>query len=158
LLRNKAKEIKEALAPLVEQGQVRVTEGALGISVEINASVLFESGEARLQGPAILALRTVGQIMSSTDFPVTVEGHTDNAPINSPLFPSNWELSVSRAASVVRLFIDTGVDPRRLTASGYAEQRPLADNATVEGRQRNRRVSINLESRTPDDAVEVPIQ
>jgi chemotaxis protein MotB len=56
------------------------------------------------------------------------------------------------------LFIDTGVDPRRLTASGYAEQRPLADNATVEGRQRNRRVSINLESRTPDDAVEVPIQ
>ena len=158
LLRNKAREIKEALAPLVEQGQVRVTEGALGISVEINASVLFESGEARLQVPAIVALTTVGQIMATTDFPITVEGHTDNAPINSPLFPSNWELSTSRAASVVRLFIDTGVDPRRLTASGYAEQRPLADNATVEGRQRNRRVSINLESRTPDDAVELPIQ
>lgn len=158
LLRNKAVEIREALAPLVEQGQVRVTEGALGISVEINASVLFESGEARLQVPAMVALTTVGRIIADADFPVSVEGHTDNAPINSLLFPSNWELSASRAASVVRLFVETGVDPRRMSAKGYAEQQPLADNATVEGRQRNRRVSINLESRTPDDAVEASIQ
>jgi chemotaxis protein MotB len=157
LLRNKAKEITEALAPLVQQGQVRVTEGALGITVEINASVLFESGEARLQLPARLALTAVGQILATTDFPITVEGHTDNAPINTPLFPSNWELSGSRAASVVRLFIETGVDPRRLTATGYAEQRPVADNATPEGRQRNRRVAINMESRTPDQVKEVPL-
>jgi chemotaxis protein MotB len=158
LLRNKAKEITDALAPLVQQGQVRVTEGALGITVEINASVLFDSGEARLQIPAIRALTAVGQILATTDFPITVEGHTDNAPINTPLFPSNWELSGARAASVVRLFVDTGVDPRRLTASGYADQRPIADNATVDGRQRNRRVAINMESKTPDNAVEVPIQ
>jgi chemotaxis protein MotB len=158
LLRNKAKEITEALAPLVQQGQVRVTEGALGITVEINASVLFESGEARLQLPAVRAMTAVGQILSTTDFPITVEGHTDNAPINTPLFPSNWELSGARAASVVRLFIDTGVDPRRLTATGYAEQRPVADNASPEGRQRNRRVAINMESRTPDNAIEVPLQ
>jgi chemotaxis protein MotB len=158
LLRNKAKEITDALAPLVQQGQVRVTEGALGITVEINASVLFDSGEARLQIPAIRALTAVGQILATTDFPITVEGHTDNAPINTPLFPSNWELSGARAASVVRLFVDTGVDPRRLTASGYADQRPIADNATVDGRQRNRRVAINMESKTPDNAVEVPLQ
>ena len=158
LLRNKAKEITDALAPLVQQGQVRVTEGALGITVEINASVLFDSGEARLQIPAIRALTAVGQILATTDFPITVEGHTDNAPINTPLFPSNWELSGARAASVVRLFVDTGVDPRRLTTSGYADQRPIADNATVDGRQRNRRVAINMESKTPDNAVEVPIQ
>lgn len=158
LLRNKAKEITTALAPLVQQGQVRVTEGALGITVEINASVLFDSGEARLQVPAIRALTAVGQILATTDFPITVEGHTDNAPINTPLFPSNWELSGARAASVVRLFVDTGVDPRRLTATGYAEQRPVADNASLEGRQRNRRVAINMESKTPDNAVEVPIQ
>jgi len=157
LLRKKAKEITEALAPLVQQGQVRVTEGALGITVEINASVLFDSGEARLQLPAMRALTAVGQILATTDFPITVEGHTDNAPISTPLFPSNWELSGARAASVVRLFIDTGVDPRRLTASGYAEQRPVADNATTDGRQRNRRVAINMESKTPDNAVEVAL-
>ncbi len=138
-------------------GQVRVTEGALGITVEINASVLFDSGEARLQIPAVRALTAVGQILATTDFPITVEGHTDNAPISTPLFPSNWELSGARAASVVRLFIDTGVDPRRLTATGYAEQRPVADNATFEGRQRNRRVAITMESRTPDTPVEVAI-
>ena len=158
LLRNKAKEITSALAPLVQQGHVRVTEGALGITVEINASVLFESGEARLQMPAIRALAAVGQILATTAFPITVDGHTDNAPISTPLYPSNWELSGARAASVVRLFIETGVDPRRLTATGYAEQRPVADNATVEGRQRNRRVAITMESRTPDNAQELPLQ
>lgn len=157
LLRNKAKEITDALAPLVQQGQVRVTEGALGITVEINASVLFDSGEARLQLPAVRALTAVGQILATTDFPITVEGHTDNAPISTLLFPSNWELSGARAASVVRLFVDTGVDPRRLTATGYAEQRPVADNASLEGRQRNRRVAITMESRTPDTPVEVAL-
>ncbi len=157
LLRNKAKEISEALAPLVQSGQVRITEGALGITVEINASVLFDSGEARLQLPAVRALTAVGQILATTDFPITVEGHTDNAPINTLLFPSNWELSGARAASVVRLFVDTGVDPRRLTATGYAEQRPVADNATPEGRLRNRRVAITMESRNPDTQVEVAI-
>lgn len=157
VLRNKAKEITDALAPLVQQGHVRVTEGALGITVEINASVLFDSGEARLQVPAIRALTAVGQILATTDFPITVEGHTDNAPINTVLFPSNWELSGARAASVVRLFIENGVDARRLTATGYAEQRPVADNATVEGRQRNRRVAINMESRTPDQVKELAL-
>lgn len=157
LLRNKAKEITEALAPLVEQGQVRVTEGALGITVEINASVLFDSGEARLQLPAVRALTAVGQILATTDFPIVVEGHTDNAPINTLLFPSNWELSGARAASVVRLFIDTGVAAQRLTATGFADQRPVADNALPEGRQRNRRVAINMESRTPDTPVEVAL-
>ena len=157
VLRNKAKEITAALAPLVQQGQVRVTEGALGITEEINASVLFDSGEARLQILAIRALTAVGQILATTDFPITVEGHTDNAPINTPLFPSNWELSGARAASVVRLFVDTGVDARRLTVSGYADQRPIADNVTVDGRQRNRRVAINMESKTPDNPVEVAL-
>jgi chemotaxis protein MotB len=157
VMRNKAREIMAALAPLVQQGQVRVTEGAFGISVEINASVLFESGEARLQIPAMRVLTVVGQILSTTDFPIIVEGHTDDAPINTPLFPSNWELSGARAASVVRLFIETGVDPRRLTATGYAEQRPIDDNATADGRQRNRRVAINMESRTPDTLVELPL-
>ncbi|MBS3935021.1 MAG: flagellar motor protein MotD [Sulfuritalea sp.] len=157
LLRRKARDISAALAPLVHEGQVRVIEGALGITVEINASVLFDSGEAQLQIPALRALTAVGGILATTDFPLIVEGHTDNAPISSVIFPSNWELSGARAASVVRLFIETGVDARRLTAAGYADQRPVADNATADGRQRNRRVAITMESRSPDTPVEVAI-
>lgn len=156
-LRNMAKELNKALAPLVDEGKVTVTEGALGITVDINASVLFAPGDARLDLGAVRALAAVAQILAPTDFPVIVEGHTDNTPISTPQFPSNWELSGMRASSVVRLFIETGVDGRRLTATGYADQRPLADNATPDGRQRNRRVAITIESRNPDNAVEVPI-
>jgi len=156
-LRKMARELNKALAPLVEEGKVKVTEGALGITVDINASVLFSPGDARLDLAAVRALAAVAQILAPTDFPIIVEGHTDNTPINTPQFPSNWELSGMRASSVVRLFIETGVDGRRLTATGYADQRPQADNATAEGRQRNRRVAITIESRTPDNAVEVPI-
>lgn len=156
-LRNMAKEISAALAPLVKEGQVRITEGALGITVDINASVLFASGDASLDVGAIQALTAVATVLAPTDFPVIVEGHTDNTPINTPQFPSNWELSGMRASSVVRLFIESGVDPRRLTATGYADQRPVDDNATVEGRARNRRVAITIESRTPDNPVEVRI-
>lgn len=156
-LRNMAKDLNQALAPLVEEGKVTVTEGAFGITVDINASLLFAPGDARLDLPAVRALVAVARILAPTDFPIIVEGHTDNTPINTPQFPSNWELSGVRASSVVRLFIESGVDARRLTATGYADQRPLADNATAEGRQRNRRVAITIESRTPDNAVEVRI-
>lgn len=156
-LRNMAKEINAALAPLVKEGQVRITEGALGITVDINASVLFAPGDARLDSAAVQALVAVAKVLVPTDFPVTVEGHTDNTPINTPQFPSNWELSGMRASSVVRLFIESGVNPRRMTATGYADQRPVDDNATIEGRSRNRRVAITIESRTPDNPVEVRI-
>ena len=154
-LRDMAKEVRQVLAPLVKEGQVRITEGALGITIDINANVLFAPAEARLDVDAVRALAAVAQILVPTDFPITVEGHTDNVPINTPQFPSNWELAGMRASSVVRLFIDTGVDPRRLTATGYADQRPVADNATAEGKARNRRVAITIESRAPDHPVEV---
>jgi chemotaxis protein MotB len=152
-----AKELTDALAPLVKEGQVRITEGALGITIDINANVLFAPGDARLGQDAVRALIAVAQILAPTDFPITVEGHTDNTPISTPQFPSNWELSGMRASSVVRLFIDAGVDPRRLTATGYADQRPIADNNTAEGKARNRRVAITIESRTPDNPVEVKL-
>lgn len=157
-LRNMAKELNKALASLVEQGQVKVTEGALGITVDINASVLFAPGDATLDIVARRALITVADILVPTDFPILVEGHTDNIPISTTQFPSNWELSTVRAASVVRLFIEAGVDPRRMSAAGYADQRPVADNATPDGRQKNRRVAITIESRTPDNSVEVMLE
>ncbi|HWV18522.1 MAG TPA: flagellar motor protein MotD [Rhodocyclaceae bacterium] len=156
-MRNMAQQLMEVLNPLVKSGQVRVTENALGITLDIDASVLFESGQATLDVKAIVVLANVGKILAGSDFPITVEGHTDNAPINSVLFPSNWELSVVRASSVVRLFIENGVDARLLTATGFADQRPVASNDTPEGRQRNRRVAITIQSQIPDEGVALPL-
>ncbi len=149
-MRNMAQEIRDALAPLVKDGQVWITEGAQGITIEINASVLFLPGDARLAEDAVRALTIVAKILAPTDFPIIVEGHTDNLPINTPQFPSNWELSGVRASSVVRLFIDHGVAASRLMATGYADQRPVADNAVPEGRARNRRVAITIESKSSE--------
>lgn len=152
-----ARQIKEALSSLVKEGQVRVTEGAFGITVDINASLLFASGDARLDATAVRALEALARILAPSEFPIIVEGHTDNTPINTAQFPSNWELSGMRASSVVRVFVENGVAPARLTATGYAEQRPVADNATAEGRQRNRRVAIAIASQEADNPVEVTV-
>jgi len=146
-MRSMADEIRSVLGPMTRDGQVSVSEGAFGITVEINASLLFAPGEAVLGAEAVAALRAVAGVISTASFPVTVEGHTDNVPISTYRFPSNWELSAVRASSVVRLFVGSGVAPERLTAAGYADQRPVADNATEEGRSRNRRVAILIESR-----------
>ncbi|MBS0544382.1 MAG: flagellar motor protein MotD [Proteobacteria bacterium] len=157
-MRSMADEIRRVLSPLTRDGQVSVTEGAFGISVEINASLLFAPAEAVLGPDAVTALRSVGEVLAQATFPIMVEGHTDNRPIANARFPSNWELSAVRAASVVRLFIETGVAPDRLTAAGYADQRPVALNSTEEGRARNRRVTILIESRTADVAPGSPGQ
>ncbi|MDP5240763.1 flagellar motor protein MotD [Uliginosibacterium sp. 31-16] len=151
-MRNMAEDVKRVLEPLVAGGQVRVTEGVNGISIEINASALFKPGEALLGMEANRALRAVAEVIAGGDFPIKVEGHTDTLPISTPYFPSNWELSSARASSVVRLFVESGVAPGRLTAAGYSDQRPVADNASPEGRARNRRVTIQVESMAPEIA------
>ena len=149
-MRSMAEDIRRVLAPLVSGGQVRVSEGVRGISVEINASVLFRPAEALLGPDAVRALRAVAEVVAAGEFPIVIEGHTDNLPISTLLFPSNWELSAVRASSVVRLFVDSGVSPVRLTAAGYGDQRPVADNGNADGRARNRRVTILIESQVPD--------
>jgi chemotaxis protein MotB len=156
-LKTIAQDITQALAPLVDKGQVKVTEGALGITVDINASVLFAPGDANLNLEAQRALFAVAQVLAPSEFPIVVEGHTDTTPIATTVFPSNWELSGSRASSVVKLFMSAGVDGRRLSAIGYADQRPVADNATPDGRQANRRVAITIESRLQDNPVETTL-
>lgn len=137
-----ASKIKDALAPLVKSGEVRLTQLPKGIAVEINASVLFAPGQAALQADSIDALQAVAHVLTGTTDPVQVEGHTDNVPIANAQFPSNWELASARASSVVRLFVAAGVNPARLTASGYADNRPVESNDTPEGRARNRRVTL----------------
>jgi len=156
-MRNMAEEIRRVLRPLAEGGQVSVTEGAHGIKVEINAEVLFAPGEADLGPGAINALQAVAQVVAPAEFPIVIEGHTDNVPINTYRFPSNWELSAVRASSVVRLFVDNGVAPSRLTASGYGDQRPVADNFSEEGRSRNRRVTLLIESMLAEEEPPPPV-
>ncbi len=139
-----AREVVNALGDLVRSGQVRVTESGLGVAVEINASVLFESGHADLMAQAQPVLESLARVLVPLPNDIQIEGHTDNEPIATPQFPSNWELSATRASSVVRLFNRTGIAAVRLAAVGYADTRNVADNDTPEGRARNRRVTVMI--------------
>jgi chemotaxis protein MotB len=153
-----ARNIQDVMAPLVQQGKVRVTQSARGVNVEINASVLFAPGDAKLSGESIEALRAVADVLRNDDHAIQVEGHTDSVPIKNVQFPSNWELSSVRASSVVRLFIDTGIAEKRLTAVGHGPTQPVGPNDTAEGRMRNRRVSVMILSNLPENATEVPVK
>ncbi|MBL8398625.1 MAG: flagellar motor protein MotD [Candidatus Accumulibacter sp.] len=156
-MRNVAKEIMAVMAPLIEQGKVRVLETSRGVSIEINDSILFAPGQAVLQAPLVKAMRSVADVLVPAEFPVTIEGHTDNIPINNAAFPSNWELSAVRATTVLRLFADAGVAAERLTAIGYADTRPVENNELVEGRARNRRVTILIDSNLPERRTELEL-
>ena len=132
--------VETAMAEMIDQGAITVQRSEYWIEIEMNSSVLFESGSSILYPRVVPILTQLGRVM--IDFPnhVHVEGYTDTVPINTEMFPSNWELSGSRAATVVRLFEFTGVKPDRLAAIGYGEYYPVAENTNAEGRARNRRV------------------
>jgi chemotaxis protein MotB len=113
--------------------------------------LLFDSGSATLQSAGLPLLQEIGHLLNvDQKHPITVEGNTDNQPIQSSQFPSNWELSTDRATTVVRYLIAHGVQDQRLSAAGYADLHPLASNATATGRARNRRVDIVLDRIYPD--------
>lgn len=154
-MNNMAGDIMKALQPLVVQGKVRLLETSRGVTIEINDSILFPAGQAKLQPASINAMLAIAQVLAASDFPITIEGHTDNVPISTPQFPSNWELSAMRATTVLRLFNDGGVGAERLTAIGYGETRPLETNTTTEGKARNRRVSILIDSNRPEEPTEI---
>lgn len=139
-----ARKLNASLAPLVKDGKVRVTQTGQGVKVDINASVLFEEGQAALGGDARTTLGTVAGLLKDEGHAIQVEGHTDNLPIANSAYPSNWELSSVRASSVVRLFIEGGIAERRLTAVGHGANLPLAPNTDEAGRARNRRVAVTI--------------
>jgi chemotaxis protein MotB len=145
-----ARDLSATLLPLVKSGQVRVTQNARGISVEINASVLFDQGEASLQQEAREVLRQVAGLLKNDPHRIEVEGHTDQIPIANERYASNWELSAVRAASVVRLFIEAGVVDARLSAIGHGSTRPVAPNDTPLNQARNRRVAVMILASTPE--------
>ena len=152
-----ARDIIKALAPLVSQGKVRVTQTNRGVNVEINASVLFATGDVKLTGESGQVLKAVALVLKNDDHAIQVEGHTDNIRISTPMFPSNWELSAVRASSVVRLFLDNGIAESRLVAVGHGANQPIASNDTPDGRVRNRRVEVMILSALPEVVTEVPI-
>lgn len=145
-----ARQLDASLAPLVKEGKVRITHTGQGVKVDINASVLFQEGQAGLGKEARATLGTVAGLLASDTHAVQVEGHTDNLPIANSVFPSNWELSSVRASSVVRLFIEGGIAPARLTAVGHGANLPVAPNTDEAGRARNRRVAVTILAAVPE--------
>lgn len=114
-----------------------------GLVISLANSAFFDSGEASLRPQARSVLKTVAGTLKSSKRFIMVEGHTDNTPINTARYPSNWELSTARATTVVRYLItDYGIPPKRLSAAGYGEYYPLVANTTFENRARNRRVDL----------------
>ena len=104
--------------------------------------LLFESGQAIIRQEADAILSSIAEILNTVPFEIRVEGHTDNIPISTARFPSNWELSYARALALTNRFIEHGVNASRFQVIGYGEFRPMADNTTPQGRGLNRRVEI----------------
>jgi chemotaxis protein MotB len=122
---------------------VAIREPARGIILQIQDAILFDTGKADIRQESKAVLNEVYQLMSSMNNNIIVEGHTDNVPIRSKDFDSNWELSTSRSVNVVRYFTEEkGMDPHKFAATGYGEYKPLVDNSTPENKAQNRRVDI----------------
>lgn len=135
-------QVERALGAMILSDQVTVSREGLWIEVDIRADVLFASGSAVLEPAARDATLQLATVLRELPNELRIEGHTDDVPIATAVFPSNWELSAARAASVIRLLEERGVDPRRMAAIGFGEKRPIADNRTPAGRAANRRVVL----------------
>lgn len=144
VMKETAAQIENRLKNWIKRGQIAVRGNEKWLEVEINTSVLFPSGSAELSQPASNILRELAESFKTSNNPIYVSGYTDDQPINTLKYPSNWELSAARSASVVRLFIQVGIKPTRLGAIGFAEFRPVADNISDENRQKNRRVIVRI--------------
>jgi len=140
--------LDESLQYLGAGKDVQVTLNERGMVVSLKEGGFFPSGAARLQPGALPLLDRIAKSISLYDGVIRIEGHTDNLPISSPAFPSNWELSTARASGIVHYLIARqGFKGEKLSVAGFAEFRPIADNATQEGRRLNRRVDIVMLSR-----------
>ncbi len=136
--------LQQVMGPLIAQGLVDVHQTRRGVVVDISASTLFKEGEEKLQPGAQETLKQVAQVLSRENQSIEVEGHTDDVPIKTAQFPSNWELSSGRAGSVVRMLVSFGVPEQRMVAVGLAANQPVEPNDTPEHRAKNRRVSVTL--------------
>ena len=135
-------QVRKALQPLIDRKLVVVRHKPDWLEIEIRTDILFPSGVAQLSVPAQGVLHDLAAVLAGFANPLRVEGFTDDVPINTALYPSNWELSAARAGSVARLFVNNGIAPDRLGIIGWGEMHPVAGNDTAEGRNQNRRVLV----------------
>jgi len=139
-------QLEETLESFIDDKLVSVKRNDYWIELEMNSELLFLSGEATLSKKAQPALKKIAEVINPLPNAINVEGHTDNIPIGTLKFPSNWDLSSARATSVVQEFVKEGINPTRLSAIGYGEFHPIGDNKIEEGRFKNRRVTLVLMS------------
>jgi chemotaxis protein MotB len=136
-------ETVRALKQRSELHQVTLSRGSRGVVMTLSDNLLFSSGDANLSAAAKPLLVKIGQIIKTVQVPVEIEGHTDNVPIRTFAYPSNWELSTARAVNVLRFLIEQhAISTQKLSAVGFASHQPAASNASAQGRAKNRRVEI----------------
>lgn len=133
-------EVEKHFSDLVEDDLISVKRNKFWLEVEIKSKLLFPSGSSQLLKAALPVLENLSKMFIDKPNRIHIEGFTDNVPIKTTAFPSNWELSAARAATVVRLFESNGVDPKRMASIGYGEHQPVTENLSAQGRARNRRV------------------
>ncbi len=150
--------IEDMLDAYVEQDLVEISFTENRVKVNMKDKMLFPSGSAHLSNLAVTALRDISRVLATVPNSIQVEGNTDNRPIHTEEFASNWELSAARAASVVHLLSRLGIDPNRLLAIGYGEHRPAASNDNEEGRAKNRRVTLVILglNGSPERTIDLP--
>jgi chemotaxis protein MotB len=141
-LQHMADEVQKALGGLIESNEIVVRASDTRLEIEIRTDILFTSGSATVSDAAMPVLTRLAGILAPFPNTLRIEGYTDDVPIHTLAFASNWELSAARAASVVHLFMERGVDPKRMSVAGFGEYRPVAPNDSADGRNHNRRVVI----------------
>ena len=155
-LQKMSDDLETAMQDVIDQEMIRIERTPSWVEVEIKADILFPSGSAEIEASAMTVLDRIAVILAERPYPIRIEGHTDTRPIKTSQFPSNWELSAARAARIVRLFEGHGIGSGRMVVAGLGENQPLSDNATEEGRNRNRRVTIVILGKPPADNDPMP--
>ncbi|PCK10066.1 MAG: Fis family transcriptional regulator [Alteromonadaceae bacterium] len=139
-----AQQLQSVLAPLLDQQLVDIDLREQWVDISLPSQILFESGSAKIQRDARSLFSQLADLLAPIDNAIGVHGHTDDVAISTSQFADNWALSSARAVSIVSLLAYQGVNPRQLTAVAWGEYQPVADNATAEGRARNRRVVLRI--------------
>jgi chemotaxis protein MotB len=137
-----AGELEQAMGSLIDADLVAVTNDAVDIEVQIKTDILFASASADIGDDADEIVDKLAKVLAPLNNRIRIEGHTDNRPIATAVFPSNWELSAARAARMVRAFESAGIGPERMIVAGMGEHHPVGDNDTADGRRSNRRVIL----------------
>ncbi len=150
------KEIQDALGSGMKKNLVSVSQNERGITIHIMEELLFNSGSAEFKASSLAVLDSLASVLKKMPNDIRIEGHTDNVPISTSQFPSNWHLSVARAVNAGYYLIQKhGLDPEKVSVVGYAEYRPLVPNTSDENRSRNRRVDIVILTNIPREPVTI---